>query len=386
MTNGSGRATARRVPWLAATLTLAFAACAPTPAQAPAATSAPAKPAPTTAPAKPAAAASPAMAASPAAASPAAKPAAAKPTAKPATVELKSAFTTTSASMAPQWTAAEAGFFAEEGLNVSLSRIQAGAPILAALQNQDVPIAFVGAQQIIDADLKGGDYVLVGGFVDRLFSSIYVLPSITTPEQLKGGAIGVTNFGAVSHIAAMKGIESIGLKDQVTYVATGGPPETLAALLAGRIQGASFTPPDTLKAREAGFRELVDVSKLNIPTQSVAVATTRKWAREKPELVERYLRAAIKGVHKLKTDKAMAMQVLQKYSNMKDPALLEETYNFYKDIWNNDGLVSIPGVAQNIAQAAETNPDAKNAKPEQFVDMSFGEKIKASGFVQSLGN
>ena len=142
---------------------------------------------------------------------------------------MKSAFTTTSATMGPVTAAKEGNFFDEEGLDVSLSRIQAGAPILAAMRGE-VPIAFVGAQQIIEADLQGGDFVIVAAFVEDLTQQIYVDASIQTPEQLKGKSLGVTNFGAITHAAGRLGLEKLGLKDQVNFVAAGGPPETLAAM------------------------------------------------------------------------------------------------------------------------------------------------------------
>src|SRR2546429_6512217 len=41
-------------------------------------------------------------------------------------------------------------------------------------------------------------------------------PSIETPEQLRGGALGVTNFGAATHVAGRVGLEYLGLKDQVS--------------------------------------------------------------------------------------------------------------------------------------------------------------------------
>src|SRR5712692_9670396 len=110
-------------------------------------------------------------------------------------VTVKSAYTTTSATMAPLWTTKEAGFFDQQGLDVTLARIEAGAPILSALQGGDVPLAFVGAQQIVEADLKGAEFVIVAGFVDTLGQQIWTIPAIKTPDQLKGKAIGITNFG-----------------------------------------------------------------------------------------------------------------------------------------------------------------------------------------------
>lgn len=87
--------------------------------------------------------------------------------------------------MAPLWAAKEGGFFDEEGLEVSLTRIQPGPPVLGSIYTGDVPIAFVGAQQIITANLKGTSFVIVAGFMEALVQSIYVHSSIQQPEQLK---------------------------------------------------------------------------------------------------------------------------------------------------------------------------------------------------------
>jgi NitT/TauT family transport system substrate-binding protein len=299
-------------------------------------------------------------------------------------VALKSAYTTTSATMAPLWAAKEGGFFDEEGLDVTLTRIQAGPPILGAILAREVPIAFVGAQQIVHANLKGATFIIVAGFYDTLAQSIYVHPSIERPEQLRGKAIGVTNFGAITHVAGKEGVKHLGLEGQVTFLATGGPPETLVAMQFGKLHGGVLSPPDTLKAREMGFRELLNLTKIGVKSQTAAIVTTREWAREKPELVERYIRAAIKGAHRLKKDKDFGMKAIAKYTRQSDQKLLEETYDFYKDWWLKDGLPSLEAIQKNIENAAADTPEAKSAKPEQFVDMAFINKIRGSGLLKQL--
>jgi len=353
-------------PILAAGMVALSLACSSTPPPAAAPTQAPA------APAAPAGAAT-----QPAAAAPAA-------TAAPAKMSINSAYTTTAATMAPQWVAKESGYFDEEGLDVTLTRIQAGAPVMGAIQSGEVPLAFVGAQQIVEADLKGGDFVLVTGFVDSLGQSIYVNSSIETADQLKGGALGVSAFGAVTHVAGRVGVDYLGLKDDVTFIATGGPPETLAAVQGGKVQGGVFSPPDTLKAREAGLHELLDVGTTGVKLQTAAIATTRKWMRDHPDVVERYIRAALKGDHRLKTDKTAGEQAIGKYGGVSDQAQLDETYTYYVDQWNKDGSLSIPGIQESLDVAAESIPEAKSAKPEQFIDSSILEKVKASGLLQQL--
>ena len=314
-----------------------------------------------------------------------------QPTAPPAAapkpadkVALTSAYTTTSATMAALWTTKQGGFFDQEGLDVKLSRIQAGPPLMGAIQSGEVPLAFAGAQQIIEADLQGGDFVIVAGFIDTLGQSIYVPASIERPEQVKGGAIGVSNVGAITHVAGQGGLDYLGLKGQVTFIATGGPPETLAAILGGKVQGGVMSPPDTLKARAAGLHELLDVARTGVKSQTAAVVTTRKYLREHPDQVERYVRAAIQGSHAFQTDKALGEKAIEAFTDTHDADQLDETYAYFKDQLSKTGFPSMEGIQQNLDVAAENVPQAKTSAPAQFVDTTIVEKIKASGFLRQL--
>ncbi len=361
------KAFARQIPALiGATLLLAACGQASPPASPPASAVAPAA----SAAAKPSGAGS-------AAASAAGKPAASQ-------VAIKSAYTTTSATMTPLWAAKDGGYFDQQGLNVTLARIAAGAPILSALQGGDVPIAFVGAQQIVEADLKGAQFVLVGGFINTLDQQIYTIPSITKVEQLKGQALGVTNFGAITHVAGRVAMEKLGLKDQVNFIATGGPPETLASIQTGKVQGGIFSPPQSFQAETQGLHMLVDVSTLGVKSQTAAIATTRQYVKDHPDIVERYVRAAIEGSHRAATDKDLADKSITKYGGVEDQALVGKTYEYYKSRWGKDAFPDLEGIQQNLDVAAETIPEAKTAKPEQFVDMTFVQRIKASGFIEQV--
>jgi NitT/TauT family transport system substrate-binding protein len=286
--------------------------------------------------------------------------------------------------MAPLWTAKQGGFFDQHDLDITLSRIQSGAPVMSAIQNADVPLAFVGAQQIVEADLKGADFVIVAGFFDSLAQSIYVPASIETPEQLKGGAIGVTNFGAITHVAGQIGVKYLGLEGQVTFLATGGPPETLAAVAAGKVQGAVLSPPDTLKARAMGLHELLDITKTGVKVQTASIATTRRWLRDHPDIVERYVRAALEGSHAFQTDKTLGEAAISSFTDTTDPDQLEETYTYYRDKFSKTGVPNADALQTSIDLAAADIPEAKSAKPAQFVDTSILDKIKASGFLRTL--
>lgn len=300
-------------------------------------------------------------------------------------IALKSAYTTTSGSVAPLWVAKDSGYFAQQGLNVSLALVHAGAPILAALTSQNVPIAFAGGQEIVNADMKGADLVIVAGFSDHLTDSIYTAKNITTPAQLKGGALGVTGFGAISQIAAEFGLAKLGLTGQVHFVATGGPPATLAAIQAGKVQGGVFSPPQTFKAASLGLHQLIDISTINAPVQTTVVATSRAYAKAHPDVVRRYLTAMLEAAHRAVTDKQVGSAAIAKYAGIKDAAVVSKTYDYFQNKIGHDGFPSIAGIQGNIKIAQQQgNPKAKSFKPAQFIDTSFVTKIKDSGLLTKL--
>ncbi|MBI2318414.1 MAG: ABC transporter substrate-binding protein [Betaproteobacteria bacterium] len=308
----------------------------------------------------------------------------AHPAAPAKKIALKTAFTNTGAASAPLWAAQDGGYFAEEGLEVTIARIQAGAPVMAAIQNGEVPIGYIGANSVIEANLRGASFVIVGGFMSRLGYKLYTIAAVERAEQLKGKALGTSNFGSITHVAGQVATEHLGIKDAVKYIQTGGQPETLAAMKAGIVQGGAFQPPEDLKAKEAGFRELVDVGAIGVAFQTSAITSTRKWARENPEVIERYLRALIKATHRLRTDKEFAIATIAKNSRTDNRQILETAYSYFADKWTPDGIPSTPGMERVLHFIAAKNPAAQAAKPEQFMDLTIANRIKQSGLVEKL--
>jgi NitT/TauT family transport system substrate-binding protein len=336
---------------------------------------APATSSPTSAQAKPSAAASSAATAPGSAAAGAQR------------IVLKSAYTTTAATSVPFWMAKESGAFEAEGLDVTFALIAPGAPILGALESGDVPISSAGGQELVNAEVKGASMVMVAGFGERLTNSIMTIPTITKPEDLKGKALGVSGFGAISHVAGLVAVEKLGLKGQVSFVATGGLPETLAAIQSGKVQGGMLSPPQTFEATKQGLHQLYDLSKVDAKSQTSVVATTRKYTSEHPDVVERYIRAVIRGVQRAYSDKPLALAVLTKYGGISDQAIAAQTYDFFAEggLWLKDGSPTMEGIQQNLDVAVSQNiAEAKNFKPQQLVDLTFVQKIKASGLIDEL--
>jgi ABC-type nitrate/sulfonate/bicarbonate transport system substrate-binding protein len=206
-----------------------------------------------------------------------------------------------------------------------------------------------------------------------------------TAEQLKGGSVAVSTFGGQSEFVARIALKKLGLtpvKD-VTMVQIGAPPDRLAALLTGKVRAALLNPPDSFVGEKKGFYTLV---QLSVPTQSTGVATTRRFIRENPDVVKKYIRSQIEAVHRIKTDRVAGMNVLVKYLGPQDKEILEKTYD---DASNDRKLPpkqypTLEGIKNILDPLAETDPKAKAAKAEDFVDMSFISELDQSGYIDSL--
>ena len=78
--------------------------------------------------------------------------------------------------------------------------------------------------------------------------------------------------------------------------------------------------------------------------------------------------------------------MLAKYQALGDKEILERTYD---DISTDDRLPpkqypTLEGIKNILDPLAETDPKAKAAKPEDFVDMRFVKELDESGFIDEL--
>jgi ABC-type nitrate/sulfonate/bicarbonate transport system substrate-binding protein len=69
------------------------------------------------------------------------------------------------------------------------------------------------------------------------------------------------------------------------------------------------------------FAALFVLAALGLPYQATSVATTRKFIRERTDVVRRYIKAHVEAVHRFKTDRETSMKVLAKSLALSDKQL-----------------------------------------------------------------
>jgi ABC-type nitrate/sulfonate/bicarbonate transport system substrate-binding protein len=201
---------------------------------------------------------------------------------------------------------------------------------------------------------------------------------------VRGKTIGAGRPKSVTDIAVRLAFPRVGLRPDVDVHigVTGGLPESLAGLEAGTLDGAALNVPMVFEARKRGFRELLSLGEMRIEFMNSAVGATRKVIRERPELPERYLRALAQAVSRLKTDREAAIAVLGKYNQSNDREVLGATVDYYRSLWASDPYPN-PAAVQTILDIEE-HPAARTTRPEDIIDYRFAERLRSSGFLDTL--
>ena len=287
-----------------------------------------------------------------------------------------------SGAFAPLWITAERDLFTKYGLNVDLRYI-APATATQALLSKNLDIINPGGE-IVEAGLNGEAVVYIAGILNRAVMSIYAKPEINSMGDLKGKVLGVTVPGATTDFAARVLLQQAGLtpgKD-VKLLYLKGMVEILAGISQGNAVAGIFTAPTTLKARNAGLKELVNVTEKNIPMVHAGLATTRDYLRTQPENARRFLQAYLEGIKIALTDAELAKRIIGKYTKTTDPGDLESSYQAFFSAWER--LPIVPAAAVQTLLNFASHQNAKTAKPESLIDNSILNELDKSGFVEKL--
>ena len=279
------------------------------------------------------------------------------------------------------WVAKEAGLFAKHGLDVELL-FTGGGRAVTSLLGGDTPIVTVGGPSAIAARLGGSDVILIAHIFDTILYSLMVAPEIRSLADLKGKKIGASRFGSATDFSLRYVLRHYGMdpvKDVVIFQ-IGGQAETLAALRSGSIQGGVIASPATAEAKRLGMKELINLATLGVPYPQTAVATTDRYLRANRDTVLRFTRGYIDGGRRFLADREFSLKVIAKYTKIQSRPTLEATYDDYAPYVKQRPAPTANSVQTVLDQLAPTDPRARSAKPQEFIDASVIAELDREGF------
>jgi NitT/TauT family transport system substrate-binding protein len=329
----------------------------------------------------PASTPAPSTPAASAAAPPAAQPAAAPTAVTPLT--LRFAYTALSTTITPYWIAKEAGYFREEGLDLQDTFISSSVVGMQALIAREVDVTTVTGGAAVQAAANGADIALFATNVGALISLLMTAPDITTPEQLRGQPLGVVRFGTVSDFVAKLLLKSWGLEagQDVPLVQTGGQAETIAAMQNGAVRATVVADLPALELRRLGYRTLADASDLGREYVGLGVVASKAYVDGNQEAVRRFVRGLARAMGRFVADKDYSMRVIQQYTQIEDPEVLETSWQAHTSRYANRNLLTTPAAIRTVQEEVAGDPRTAGLDPQTVINNRFVQELNDSGFL-----
>lgn len=283
------------------------------------------------------------------------------------------------------WVAKEAGLFKRHGLDAELVFFRGGQLATQALVAGDPPIVNIGT--VVQAGLQGHDVVLIASSENAYYYSVVTRPAISKVEQLKGKKLGVSGFGSASHNAVLILLRRLSLEPNrdVAVVVAGATMERLAGLESGRIDATVLTPSEIPRARKLGFVEIYDMNDLGLEVQGNGFATSRSFIKSNRETVKAALKGYVEAVYYINHNRGETNKIVSRYIRSTDPDVLDATYSWFVKNVAKKPYPTLKGIQFLIDEVAGKMVQAKNARPEQFVDLSLLQDLEKEGFFSEMG-
>jgi ABC-type nitrate/sulfonate/bicarbonate transport system substrate-binding protein len=277
----------------------------------------------------------------------------------------------------------ERGYWREEGLDVEVIVIRS-APSVIALAAREVDFLTIGGGGLIGV-LRGLPLRVLFTPFRRPLYALYAKPEIRSIQELDGRKVGISSIGSgpdfLLRDLLRKRMADGGKK--VTILAVGGGGERFAALKTGVVDAAVLASPFTLSAKEDGFRELfsfiTDKEYTDIP---VATFTREDMLQSNSAIVEKFIRAQVKGLLYMRSGRDKAIASLARGLKIKNEAAAPG-FDEMRPAVTEDGTISLEEQRKSIDYLI--NPATLKEAPrlDKIYDFSIAKKVYSE--LQSRG-
>jgi len=287
----------------------------------------------------------------------------------------------------PMWIAVEDGLGKKYGID--LKAVYAGRMRpQQLLVSGDVPIVIATGSGALTSHILGAkDQVIVANFINKIGGAIYAKPEIKSPEDLRGKTIGVGRAGSISDAVVRYVLRAkLGLVPErdVKLFVIGEPSLGLQVLERGIVDAVPLNMPLNLSAKKLGFRELVSYDNLGVTYPSNTVTTLRQTIVKNPDLVERFLKTLIEGLHIFRTQKEKSLAVMRKNLRGLSAEILEATYQLTVSEMEPVPVPSLQVIKSGLEILSLQYPQGKLTDATQIIDGSFVQRLEQSGFIAGL--
>ncbi|MEN3379856.1 MAG: NitT/TauT family transport system substrate-binding protein [Hyphomicrobiales bacterium] len=190
------------------------------------------------------------------------------------------------------------GYFSDAGLDVSFAVGRGGVDVAKQVGAGNAPIGGIVADAPIMVRGNGVPIKMVAVFGGKGFMQLVVREDsgIEKPSDLKGKTITVMSFQDTTFYALLGLLASAGLTQDDVNIQAVGPTGVWEFVATGKSAGMAGVPDWIPPVQAAGVKVKVIPTDEFFPHMAQAIAVSDQVIKERPEMVQKFVTAALHGM------------------------------------------------------------------------------------------
>ncbi len=282
------------------------------------------------------------------------------------------------------YTAKEKGYFADEGLDVTIYTPDDPSTVLATVGAGQDEFGLSYENEVLYAAAQDIPVVSIAAIVQHPLNSVMALQSsgIARPRDLKGKKIGVPGVPTdEAFLSTMLKKDGISLSD-VKIVNVGY--DLVPALISGRLDAivGAYWVHESISAKNQGFPvNVMRMEQWGVPDfYEIVLVTNKDMIAKKPQIVQSFIRAMMRGYKDAVADPQKAIDVMKRVSPGIDEKIERPGVTLLAPLWIEDnnpfGWQTEKKWADFAAWLKANGLLTKPVDPKAAFNNSFVEKAK----------
>jgi NitT/TauT family transport system substrate-binding protein len=225
------------------------------------------------------------------------------------------------------------GYFAQAGLEVSYAVARGGVDVAKQVGAGNAPLGGIVADGPIMVRQNGVPIKIVAVFGGKGFMQLVAREDsgIQKPSDLKGKTISVMSFQDTTFYALLGLLASAGLGQDDVNIQSAGPAGVWEFVATGKAAAMAGVPDWIPPVQAAGVKVKVIPTDEYFPHMAQGIGASDQVIKEKPELVRKFVHAALRGMKDIMDDPNKAAEEFVKFVpewKGKEGAV-KATFNYY---------------------------------------------------------
>jgi len=261
------------------------------------------------------------------------------------------------------WVGIEKGFFRDEGLEVETAGIfNAGAEEMSAFASKGIDVGYLGMAPSVTGVANHAASVKAEALANAEGSAIVVRTDspVRQVKELAGKTVAIPGYASVQDFLLHRALEAAGLQAGAVKIIVVKPPEMITALESSQIDAFIAWEPHATKAVTKGVgRVLLPSSQIWKGHPCCVVAFEGSVARDRPAVVQSFLRAHAKATAFILANQDEAVRIGVQYTGMDEKTVRAAFGNItYRSELERAPVREYASYLASLGYIKETDPDA----------------------------